>query len=823
MADVSVDDILGPVLAIAPKKRGGVGKSVSEGVKKVDSGGVLQPRTDANGRRGGGGAGNVKATGSVKPKPKTRTRTVKKKVDQDQDNPVNREKTSLKADSEEEDEEGDREEIHKDELVDVERVDDVIPSIPHPATKRARHPPAQYWAHLPQQSTTAMLDQLQVDAAVGASEGTAKKRRTSASSDIDNDMTTTTINSTTVMAGNKKMSAAIRTSLDSLQCADDDYDGKNQDLSAEAPAPAGRKNRPPAPKKTESKVRQSKKQEKQKGATLVVASEEEKRGEDEEEEDAATRDNFSNSDPLPGKNKAEDILGSLVPKKPPPVPMARKKHLTPQPIQSNAPKQKEQPAAYDVSVTPASQLLEDKSLSEAGMSAASRNRGKSFSSASSSFRFQKGSTDESEALKKAEETIAALQSELLTIHEVRQTEPEMKLAMLTKKHETIIAAKVAHVSHIEESLQQARMANANLTELAHKFKKEAEAVPALRARVAELERAAVTAASVPPVAELDAVTVAGLEAERDALSKRVSDLEGERNGLALQAEDAKRVCREAEADADRYREERDALAARGREMSVEVDAALLRVNAMTAAAAAAKIKKANDKEAAEVENLRKELESARRGAEVTEKEKDRLAAEVNALTAKLESLQECAVTESNNRPAKPDRYLQSLERTVQMYEELTRLKIQSVEESRADIDAEDSSEEEDDEEEDDYGGDGEPADEIDKARRKSIRRQSIAPLNYRGRQPVLEDVLMHRCVHNGRNAEINFTLTTPKVTTAASSLNVLYSLHCAKDANGNAIEEDGGGLPYHLNGEMTFPRDKLDEFYRKTSTWLFSK
>ncbi|KAJ3024793.1 UNVERIFIED_CONTAM: hypothetical protein HDU68_007781 [Siphonaria sp. JEL0065] len=223
----------------------------------------------------------------------------------------------------------------------------------------------------------------------------------------------------------------------------------------------------------------------------------------------------------------------------------------------------------------------------------------------------------------------------------------------------------------------------------------------------------------------------------------------------------------------------------------------------------------------ETENSGKELEAALAKVDGLEKESKALVSEVKSLRAKLQSLEQRAVAVSDgddqqsNPTNQPSRSTQTLERMVKMYEELTRFKIQSVEETRVEIDSDDEESEEDEEEET-------RQDEIDRARRRSVRRQSVGVLK-KQRSPRLEDVLEHRCEQSGLRGVLHFSLTLPKEQTPTASPNILYTLHTAKNDEGEVIDEDDEELPDYLNGEMTFPRERLIDFFRKTCGWLYSK
>ncbi|ORY38870.1 hypothetical protein BCR33DRAFT_720525 [Rhizoclosmatium globosum] len=221
---------------------------------------------------------------------------------------------------------------------------------------------------------------------------------------------------------------------------------------------------------------------------------------------------------------------------------------------------------------------------------------------------------------------------------------------------------------------------------------------------------------------------------------------------------------------------------------------------------------------AEKDGVLEEVEKLSKMDEESEREKKALREQVNTLSAKLESLEKLSL-EASERPAQPDRYAQRLERMVRMYEELSQFKILSVEEARAEIDSDDDEDEEDEETEEEVVS----QDEIDRARRRSVRRQSgVGKGLTKVRMPRLEDVLEHRCEMKGTRGEIQFTLTMPKVQTETSSPNILYTLHVAKDDEGRVMEEDDEELPEYLSGEMTFPRERLIDFFRKTVGWLFS-
>ncbi|KAJ3076844.1 hypothetical protein HDU98_011705 [Podochytrium sp. JEL0797] len=253
------------------------------------------------------------------------------------------------------------------------------------------------------------------------------------------------------------------------------------------------------------------------------------------------------------------------------------------------------------------------------------------------------------------------------------------------------------------------------------------------------------------------------------------------------------------------KEERDALRGEVEEGKREVDGVRRELE---------DVKKKFMLERGEVERAEKEVEEKGKRVEEVEKANKALVAEVNAVKAKLTSLEQRSVQETDNRSAQPDRYTQTLERMVRMYEELTQCKIQSVDETRAEIDSDD--------EEDEEQVEQQMQDEIDKARRRSVRRQSVgksaiaAPLVSK-----MEDVLEHRCSYEGTQGAIVFSLTVPKVQTETSSPSILYTLHLAKDETGATIEEEDEVLPEFLNGEMTFPRDQLGAFFRKTCEWLF--
>ncbi|KAJ3354670.1 hypothetical protein HDU83_004892 [Entophlyctis luteolus] len=225
---------------------------------------------------------------------------------------------------------------------------------------------------------------------------------------------------------------------------------------------------------------------------------------------------------------------------------------------------------------------------------------------------------------------------------------------------------------------------------------------------------------------------------------------------------------------------------------------------------------------AESKKLKEALDAKSKALEKSESIVKDLKAEVVTLQSKLTSIQNRARSEVSERPAMPDRYVQMIESMLRMYEELTHIHIQSVEETRCEIDSDD--------EEDERSGD---VDEIDHARRKSVRRQTIGVFQ---KGCGIEDALRYTFEQKGkiggfitcwmiqadRMTDIKFSLTVSKEQTADSSKNVLYSLHSAKDVRGVEFEEDSDELPEYLNGEMTFPRERLADFFRKTSGWLFS-
>ncbi|KAJ3226505.1 hypothetical protein HDU81_007257 [Chytriomyces hyalinus] len=330
--------------------------------------------------------------------------------------------------------------------------------------------------------------------------------------------------------------------------------------------------------------------------------------------------------------------------------------------------------------------------------------------------------------------------------------------------------------------------------------------------------------------------------ERDAERKAKEDAEIEKSEAVKEKNDAMKERDEALTDMDDAMKERNsALAGKDIAVKEKLDAlkgladaiqekATAQAEHETALAEALKkssggeglefdAKKKLARMEQELEMATREVEEAKKRGIDAEKSNAKLVAEVSNLNSKIESMQLRAEVETNNRPAQPDRYLQTLERMVRMYEELTHLKIQSVEEGKAEIDSASDDEEQDEVEEGEYDVGG-SQDEIDRARRKSMRRQSVRVTENKG--CVLEEVLLHRVEQSGKNGEIHYTLAIPKAATASSSPNVLYLLHSAKDSEGRVIDESSNKLPEYLNGDMTFSRERLIDFYVKTSQWLYS-
>jgi hypothetical protein len=80
---------------------------------------------------------------------------------------------------------------------------------------------------------------------------------------------------------------------------------------------------------------------------------------------------------------------------------------------------------------------------------------------------------------------------------------------------------------------------------------------------------------------------------------------------------------------------------------------------------------------------------------------------------------------------------------VKLFEELTSVKVESVEEGSRTVEDED-----DDEDDDAMNIEELELDDIDRARRKSIRRNSIPAARFK-KHSKLEDVINHKCVQSG--------------------------------------------------------------------------
>ncbi|KAJ3405115.1 hypothetical protein HDU80_001892 [Chytriomyces hyalinus] len=476
-----------------------------------------------------------------------------------------------------------------------------------------------------------------------------------------------------------------------------------------------------------------------------------------------------------------------------------------------------------------------------------------------------------------------LQKSLESLHELRETGPEKRLAEYKRVGndrvaalEQQLAAKSSQLSLKSESLSEALLRNKTLTaqletsvksiadleekvtqlqesELNTKFQ---ELSAMFKSSLGDVERALeerdeVLAEKDEAVSECQALEakvaqlltdLARTKEERDAECKAKENAEIEKLEAVKEKNDAVKEKEEALTDMDDAMKERNsALEERDMALREKLDALKARDDAIQENAAAQAeleralaeaVKKSSDVEVSEfdakkllsqleqdLEIATKEVEDSKKRGLEAEKSNAKLVAEVSNLNSKIESMQLRAEVETNNRPAQPDRYLQTLERMVRMYEELTHLKFQSVEDGKAEIDSDSDDEEQDEVEEGEYDV-GSSQDEIDKARRKSMRRQSVRVTENKG--GVMEDVLLHRVEQNGKNGEIHYTLAIPKAATASSSPNVLYLLHSAKDSDGRVIDESSNKLPEYLNGAMTFSRERLSDFYVKTSQWLYS-
>ncbi|KAJ3255835.1 hypothetical protein HDU77_003486 [Chytriomyces hyalinus] len=490
---------------------------------------------------------------------------------------------------------------------------------------------------------------------------------------------------------------------------------------------------------------------------------------------------------------------------------------------------------------------------------------------------------ESAELQKAEKTISELQKSLESLHELRETGPEKRLAEYKRVGndrvaalEQQLAAKSSQLSLKSESLSEALLRNKTLTaqletsvksiadleekvtqlqesELNTKFQ---ELSAMFKSSLGDVERALeerdeVLAEKDEVVSECQALEakvaqllkdLARTKEECDAERKAKENAEIEKREAVKEKNDAVKEKEEALTDMDDAMKERNsALEERDMALREKLDALKARDDAIQEKAAAQveleaalaeAVKKSSDVEVSEfdakkllsqmeqdLEIATKEVEDLKKRGLEAEKSNAKLVVEVSNLNSKIESMQLRAEVETNNRPAQPDRYLQTLERMVRMYEELTHLKIQSVEDGKAEIDSDSDDEEQDEVEEGEYDA-GSSQDEIDKARRKSMRRQSVRVTENKG--GVMEDVLLHRVEQSGKNGEIHYTLAIPKAATASSSPNVLYLLHSAKDSDGRVIDESSNKLPEYLNGAMTFSRERLSDFYVKTSQWLYS-
>ncbi|KAI9341948.1 hypothetical protein BDR26DRAFT_859835 [Obelidium mucronatum] len=374
---------------------------------------------------------------------------------------------------------------------------------------------------------------------------------------------------------------------------------------------------------------------------------------------------------------------------------------------------------------------------------------------------------------------------------IRETRQEELLREYKEAASKQISALEKQVKNLETSLESSTV---KLKQIAESEKKLIVQVKEDKQAIASLQKQLVGRSQDENLAE-----------KGDALQKEIQDIKRVNSELTSQHQavliDLERVKKESD-KWKRLAAEKEAIAAEADRAREE---ALVRARELEAELRAAVEQGSEGQE---------ELAAALKRGDDFEKESKGLVSEVKSLRAKLVSIETRQVPQPNNRPAQPDRYTQTLERMVRMYEELTNFKIQSVEETRAEIDSDDEDEDEECEEE--------KQDEIDRARRRSVRRQSVGKCAVRQPTPHLEDVLEHRCEQSGSRGVLHFSLTMPKEQTATSSPNILYTLHTAKNEAGEVLDEDDEELPDYLNGEMTFPRDRLVDFFRKTCGWLFS-
>ncbi|KAI9357368.1 hypothetical protein DFJ73DRAFT_821587 [Zopfochytrium polystomum] len=240
-------------------------------------------------------------------------------------------------------------------------------------------------------------------------------------------------------------------------------------------------------------------------------------------------------------------------------------------------------------------------------------------------------------------------------------------------------------------------------------------------------------------------------------------------------------------------------------------------------------------------DARKEIETMRSSDESKDRELEALRGQLHKSKTQLRQAQSALASETSSR----DTYLLNLERMLKFYEETTGVTLQGVEKAVRVLDEDDEDDDEDYDEDDEYGdgderrgekgGGSQPkkaaaVDELERARRKSVRRMSMigrrlsrklsVPANAltgdgAGTTERTEPVLIYKLSHKGARGELLYTMTVPEDPKSGGPCD--YERATFKQVAGAGRPAQ---LPRHLEADISIRRDLLALFFKKTTHWV---